>query len=69
MIHSKVKELRKEQGYTQELLAQKLSVSRQTIIAIEKGGYEPTLSLAFKIANVFQVRIEDVFQVQDEEVQ
>lgn len=61
MIIPKVKELRKQKGYTQEELANMLGVSRQTIISIEKGGYEPTLSLAFKIADVFQVRVDEVF--------
>lgn len=64
MIIPKVKELRKNSGYTQEELANILGVSRQTIISIEKGGYEPTLTLAFKIAEVFQVRIDEVFSLE-----
>lgn len=64
MIIPKVKELRKQRGYTQEELANMLGVSRQTIISIEKGGYEPTLSLAFKIADVFQVRVDEVFSLE-----
>ncbi len=51
---------------TQEELAKKLGVSRQTIIAIEKGKYDPSLKLAFKIARLFGVKIEDIF-IYDEE--
>ncbi len=47
---------------TQQELADKLGVSRQTIIAIEGGKYSPTLELAFRIAEVFNVSLEDVFQ-------
>lgn len=61
MITPKVKELRKQRGYTQEELALILGVSRQTIISIEKGGYEPTLSLAFRIAEAFHLRVDEVF--------
>ncbi|MDR1690616.1 MAG: helix-turn-helix transcriptional regulator [Candidatus Methanoplasma sp.] len=46
---------------TQEELAQALGVSRQTIIAIENGKYDPSLKLAFKISNFFNKRIEELF--------
>ena len=46
---------------TQEGLAKELGVTRQTILAIEKGKYDPSLDLAFKIANYFDVKIEEVF--------
>lgn len=46
---------------TQETLAEKLKVTRQTVIAIEKGKFDPSLELAFRIANYFGVRIEDIF--------
>lgn len=46
---------------TQEELAEKVCVSRQTIVAIEKGKYSPSLELAFRIANVFQYPLEEVF--------
>lgn len=46
---------------TQEALAEKLRVTRQTIISIEKGKYDPSLELAFKMANLFGVKIEDIF--------
>ena len=47
---------------TQQELADKLGVSRQTIIAVEAGKYSPTLELAFRIAEVFNVALEEVFQ-------
>jgi putative transcriptional regulator len=46
---------------TQEELANKLGVTRQTIIAIEKNKYDPSLALAFKIAKFFGVKVEDIF--------
>lgn len=46
---------------TQQGLADKVGVSRQTIVAIEKGKYSPSLELAFRIANVFNVPLEEVF--------
>ena len=49
---------------TQQKLADKLGVSRQTIIAIEAGKYSPTLELAFRIAEIFNVSLEEVFQYQ-----
>ncbi|MCX5998041.1 MAG: helix-turn-helix transcriptional regulator [Chloroflexi bacterium] len=50
---------------TQEELAQKLGVTRQTVLSIEKGKYDPSLELAFKMASLFQVRIEDIFSHQE----
>ena len=50
---------------TQEQLAVKCGVTRQTIIAIEKGKYSPSLTLAFKIAKAFGVGVEDVFEYMD----
>jgi len=47
---------------TQEELANKLDVTRQTIISIENGRYTPSLPLAFKIANLFDKKIEDIFK-------
>lgn len=49
------------QDLTQEALAEKLGITRQTIISIEKGKYAPSLELAFRIANLFKVKIEDIF--------
>lgn len=58
---SRVRELRAARDWTQAELAERLGVSRQTVISIESGRYEPSLSLAFKIAEVFGQRIEDIF--------
>lgn len=60
-MKNKVKVLRVEQNLTQEELAEKVGVSRQTIIAIEGGKYLPSLPLAFKIAKEFNSKIEDIF--------
>ena len=59
--------LRAERGWTQADLARELDVSRQTIVSIEKGKYDPSLPLAFKIAELFGAAIEDIFQPEDEE--
>nr|WP_206204045.1 helix-turn-helix transcriptional regulator [Thermococcus sp. ES12] len=56
-----MRELREELGITQEELARALGVTRQTIIAIEKGKYDPSLKLAFKIARFFNTTIEEIF--------
>ncbi len=56
-----LKDLRAAQGMTQADLATKLGVSRQTVIAIETGRYDPSLPLAFAIARVFALRIEEIF--------
>ncbi|MCB8910587.1 helix-turn-helix transcriptional regulator [Rhodococcus sp. C26F] len=58
--------LRAENGWSQQRLADELGVSRQTIISIEKGRFDPSLPLAFRIARLFGRRIEDIF-VPDEE--
>lgn len=53
--------LRAERDWTQAQLAAGLEVSRQTVNAIETGKYDPSLPLAFKIARLFEQRIEDIF--------
>ncbi|WP_461866441.1 helix-turn-helix transcriptional regulator [Thermococcus sp.] len=60
-MKNRLRELREAKGLTQEELAKALGVTRQTIIAIEKGKYDPSLKLAFKIARFFGVKIEDIF--------
>jgi putative transcriptional regulator len=50
---------------TQRELAERLGITRQTVIAIEKERYAPSLELAFKMANFFRVRIEDIFQYEE----
>jgi putative transcriptional regulator len=65
-IKNKVRRLRFENGeMTQQQLADKAGVTRQTIIAIEAGKYSPSLTLAFKIARTFGVSLEDVFSYED----
>ncbi len=54
--------LRAEHGWSQQQLAARLGVSRQTVNAIETGKYDPSLPLAFKIARLFTRRIEEVFE-------
>ena len=61
-MKNKVKVLRATRDMTQEELAEKIGVTRQTIIAIESGKYNPSLELGFKIARFFEVTIEEVFQ-------
>lgn len=64
MIQNNIKQLRLEKNITQEQLADILKVSRQTIVAIEKGNYTPSLLLAMQIAQYFQLAIEKIFIIQ-----
>lgn len=68
LVHmkNKLKVYRAIHDLTQEGLAENLNVTRQTIISIEHGKYDPSLKLAFKIARFFKVKIEDVFLYSDE---
>jgi putative transcriptional regulator len=68
-MNNQLKALRAELGWSQQLLAEKLEVSRQSVNAIETGRYDPSLPLAFKIARLFGKTIEQVFieDVQDGE--
>lgn len=62
-LSNRIRRLRFDNGeMTQQALAEKVSVTRQTIIALEAGKYVPSLTLAFRLATAFGVRIEDVFQ-------
>ena len=65
-MKNRLKVLRAERDWTQADLAQRLEVSRQTINAIEKGKYDPSLPLAFRIARVFGKPIEDLFDPDEE---
>lgn len=58
---NRLRELRSEHGWSQADLAERLDVSRQTVNAVETERYEPSLSLAFKIARLFEKRIETIF--------
>jgi putative transcriptional regulator len=60
-MKNRIKDLRAEHGWSQAALAERLEVSRQTIISIETGKYDPSLPLAFKIARVFALPIEAIF--------
>lgn len=62
MICNRIKVLRAERNWTQEDLANKVGISRQAVISIEKYKYTPSLELAFKIAETFQVPIDVVFE-------
>jgi putative transcriptional regulator len=65
-LSNQIRRLRFENGeMTQEQLADRVGVTRQTILAIEAGKYAPSLPLAFRIANVFGVPIEQVFQYEE----
>lgn len=61
-MKNRLPELRELRGWRQVDLAERLGVSRQTINAIEVGKYDPSLPLAFAIAKLFKLRIEDIFQ-------
>lgn len=65
-MKNKLKVFRAMHDLTQENLANDLRVTRQTILAIEKGKYDPSLELAFKIARYFGVSIEDVFTYEED---
>ena len=60
-MKNRIRTLRAEHGLTQAELAERLGVSRQTVNAIETEKYDPSLPLAFKIAALFDLRIEDIF--------
>lgn len=61
-MKNRLKVLRAERDWTQAQLASELEVSRQTVNAIEKGKFDPSLPLAFKAARLFGMSIEDIFQ-------
>lgn len=65
-MDNNLKVYRAKYDLTQKQLAKEIGVSRQTIISIEKKRYEPSLSLAFKISNYFEVKIEDVFKYNED---
>lgn len=67
-MKNRLEELRKERGIRQEELAADLEVSRQTIGSLENGRYNPSITLAFKIARYFEMRIEDIFIYEEDVV-
>ena len=60
-MQNRLRVLRAERGWSQQDLAQRLEVSRQSVNAIETGKYDPSLPLAFRIAELFERSIEDIF--------
>lgn len=66
-LKNKLSEHRKEIGFSQDKLAEKLGVSRQTIISIEKGRYNPSLPLAMIMAELFETKVENIFFLEEED--
>ena len=66
-MKNRIEEQRKDRGMTQQQLAALLGVSRQTIISLENGKYNPSILLAHKIAQVFSMHIEDIFLFEEED--
>lgn len=60
-MKNRLRELRGERGWTQAELGERLDISRQSVNAIETGKYDPSLPLAFALARLFGLRIEDIF--------
>lgn len=67
-LKNRLEEIRKQRGMKQEELADALAVSRQTIISLEKGKYNPSILLAFKAAKFFDMKIEDIFIYEEEQI-
>ncbi len=65
-MKNRLEELRKKSGITQEILADRLEVSRQTISSLESGRYNPSILLAFKLAGFFKVTIEELFLYEED---
>lgn len=65
-VKNRLEELRKERGIRQEELAEAMEVSRQTIGSLENGRYNPSITLAFKLAKYFNMSIEDIFIYEEE---
>lgn len=65
-MKNRLEEIRNQRGINQEELAAALEVSRQTISSLENGRYNPSIILAFKVANYFNMRIEEIFIYEEE---
>lgn len=63
-IQNRIKEYRQKGGITQEQLAESVGVSRQTVVAMEKGNYIPSLLLAMRLSQIFKTKVEDLFFIQ-----
>ena len=68
-MKNRLEELRKACGIRQEDVAQALGVSRQTVISLEKGKYNPSLALAFRLSRFFGLPIEEIFDDSDEQAE
>jgi putative transcriptional regulator len=66
-MNNRLEELRTQKGWTQQELADRVEVSRQTIISLEHGRYNPSITLAFRLARQFGVAIENLFLYSEEE--
>ncbi|MEW9677738.1 helix-turn-helix transcriptional regulator [Lentibacillus sp. L22] len=66
-MKNRIKDFRKESNITQQQLADLVSVSSRTIISLEKGKYNPSVLLAYKIAQIFKVSIEDLFIFEEDD--
>jgi putative transcriptional regulator len=66
-VNNRIRELRSVQGWSQGDLALQLAVSRQTVNALETGRYDPSLPLAFRIARLFGMSIESIFEPREEQ--
>lgn len=67
-VKTRIRELRAKTGLTQEELAQQVGVRRETIVFLEKGKYNPSLKLAYKVARTLGSTIEEVFTFEDEDL-
>jgi putative transcriptional regulator len=67
IMKNRLGEFRTYNGWTQQELADRVEVSRQTIISLENGRYNPSILLAFRLARVFNLQIEELFLYSDEE--
>ena len=66
-MYNRIKEIRAKYNLTQDELAKKVGVRRETIVFLEKNKYNPSLKLAYDIARVFESKIEDIFIYEDNE--
>ncbi len=67
-MNNRLEELRNQKGWTQQELADQVAVSRQTIISLENGRYNPSILLAFRLARLFEMPIEDLFLYSEEDL-
>ncbi|WHY64428.1 helix-turn-helix transcriptional regulator [Neobacillus sp. SuZ13] len=65
-MKNNIRNMRSKHNFTQDELAERLEVSRQTIISLEKGRYNPSIILAFKLSRVFNCKIEEIFIYEEE---